>query len=97
MNCRQGDLAIVIGGRASGMMVTCLELLAAGARVAVLGVHGKVVVGSADRLWRLDRRIPFEYVPDGSTVYADVANDDFLKPIRPGDTEHERDEAELLA
>ena len=83
MNCRPGDLAIVTAGRAAGMMVTCVELLSVGTRVAVIGAVGYVQVAPTDRLWRLDRRIPFEFTPDGSTIYADISQDDYLLPIRP--------------
>lgn len=98
MNCRPGDLAIVTAGRAAGMMVTCVELLSVGTRIEVVGANGGVgtvgmngptgIVGyvkvtPADRLWRLDRRIPFEFTADGSTIYADISQDDYLLPIRP--------------
>jgi hypothetical protein len=76
MNCKQGDLALVVGSlRNNGKVVTCLELLAAGA---------EYVEESVGPLWRVDR--PLEYTIDalpGIVATKYLAPDRKLLPIRP--------------
>jgi hypothetical protein len=91
LNCKQGDLALVLGGRNVGKVVTCLELLAAGA---------EYVDESAGPLWRVDR--PLEYLNEalGMTANKYLAPDRLLMPIEPTAAEApdiELDGAELLA
>ena len=79
MNCKQGDLALVIdGGPNAGMMVTCLEWLPAGSRrddlPPFITQHFEESLGP---LWRVDRFLTW-----GATKIR-IAPDKYLMPIRP--------------
>ena len=78
LNCKRGDLALVLSGPNGGKVVTCLELLPAGA---------DSVDDSVGPLWRVDR--PLIYTNDvlpGIVASKRLAPDRKLMPIRPGDT-----------
>ena len=92
LNCKQGDLALVIGGRNVGKVVTCLELLPTGS---------EYVDEAVGLLWRVDR--PLEYLNEalGITANKYLAPDRILMPLNPGSAANpeslELDQAELLA
>ena len=73
MNCKPGDLAIIVSSKAGneGRIVRCLEFIG-----EVRGLEGR------DR-WRIDQAIKSEYTATFT------ANDSQLRPIRdqPGDDE----------
>jgi len=74
LNCKQGDLALVIGGGVNaGRLVTCLEILPAGS----CGVERDV-----GPLWRVDRPIAYEAAGE-QLIEGNVAPDMVLMPIRP--------------
>lgn len=74
LRCKSGDLALVIGGRNVGKVVTCLELLPAGS---------EYVDEAAGPLWRTDR--PLEYLNEalGMTANKYLAPDSLLMPLKP--------------
>jgi hypothetical protein len=75
MNCKRGDLALVIEGRENncGKVVTCLELLPAGS------CDVDVAVGV---LWRIDRLMEFE--GEFGVLEGSLAPDRALMPIGHG-------------
>jgi hypothetical protein len=75
MNCKKGDLAIIVKSMAGneGKIVTCLEF-----DPAVL------FVGGIFPAWRVDRLLPTDQGRLDSWVPAA-----WLRPIRPGDMEDE--------
>jgi hypothetical protein len=77
LNCKQGDLALVIGGRNVGKVVTCLELLPTGS---------EYVDEAVGLLWRVDR--PLEYLNEalGMTANKYLAPDRLLMPLKPDRT-----------
>lgn len=88
MNCRKDDLALVIAGASTGVMVTCLELLPAGWQRDDLprGFRQRLPL-EAGPLWRVDRPIQWEN-PDenrryGISTVMHVIPDYALMPIRP--------------
>jgi hypothetical protein len=103
MNCKQGDLAIVIGnplekmvlptettGVNLGKMVTCLELLPA-------GFDG--VAPELGPLWRTDRPLIYSIVLCGSILdrlELCLAPDFTLSPINPNPEEAEPDIVEEI-
>jgi hypothetical protein len=75
MNCKQGDLALVIRSNAAnvGKLVRCLELLPPGS------CNTSVENGP---LWRVDREMEWDS-PLGCTIPGCLAPDWALMPIRP--------------
>lgn len=77
MNCKQGDMAIIVRSAAGheGKIVTCLEYMG---RKLGIGPGQKVVEHD---IWRIDRKLP-----SWQGEATDLFPDEFLKPIRdPGD------------
>ena len=74
LNCKQGDLALVIRGSRvnNGRLVTCLELLPLGSCNTSLSVGP---------LWRVDRELEWENELGKFLGYA--VPDSALMPIRP--------------
>ena len=85
MNCKQGDIAIIIGGKTQGgKMVTCLRLLSRDEHRC----HD-----DQGPIWAVDRECSFE-TPRGR-VWRKYCPDKVLMPIRPdadGDTVEVADE-----
>ena len=78
MNCKQGDLALVIRGRDAGKMLTCLELMTGGANIGGYFMRGDI--------WRVDRPISwFVYGLDVAEreEFVPYCCDALLMPIRP--------------
>ena len=70
MNCKQGDIAIVVGGRAVGYIVTCIGRF-----------DGPWNDRDYEPGWRIDRPIPKMNGRHEATIA-----DHYLRPIRdPGD------------
>lgn len=67
MNCKPGDLAMVIAGAAVGYIVTCVERF-----------DGPWLDSDYEPGWRLDRPIP-----KMNGRYESFIGDTFLRPIRP--------------
>ena len=92
LNCKQGDLALVIGGRNVGKVVICLELLPAGSQY---------VDETAGPLWRVDRALEYLNEALGMTANKYLAPDRILMPLNPGSAANpeslELDQAEVLA
>ena len=88
MNCRKGDLALVISGPSTGTLITCLELLPAGWNRDDLprGVTQQIDE-AAGPLWRTDRSIdwgaPEQNLRHGISTAMHVVPDRALMPIRP--------------
>ena len=76
MNCKRGDLALVILGLPNncGKLVTCLELLPAGSCN---------VEAAAGALWRIDR--PLEFEGEFGVIEGSLAPDWALLPIGSSD------------
>ena len=77
MNCKPGDLALVIGGRNVGKVVICLELLPAGSQY---------VDETAGPLWRVDRALEYLNEALGMTANKYLAPDRLLMPLKPDRT-----------
>ena len=71
MNCKAGDLALVVKGRNRGKVVTCLRLLKGGTELE----HG--VIRDDEAVWELDRELSW---PEGPAA---AICDHGLMPIRP--------------
>ena len=71
MNCKPGDLALVVKGRNRGKVVTCLRLLKGGTELE----HG--VTRDDEAVWELDRELSW---PEGAAA---AICDRGLMPIRP--------------
>lgn len=83
LNCKQGDLAVVVGGtrgRNVGKVVRCLELLPREAHM-VKDEWGPV--------WRIDREL--EFANCLGTALHKMAPDKCLMPISPGDAVREEE------
>lgn len=80
MNCKPGDLALVISGPAQGQAVICLEALPAGFPRDDLppGIEQRFDEKEGP-LWRIDR--PIEW---GDLLYLPIAPDAVLMPIGRG-------------
>ena len=78
MNCKEGDLALVIGGRNVGKVVICLELLPAGSQY---------VDETAGPLWRVDRALEYLNEALGMTANKYLAPDRILMPLNPSSAE----------
>lgn len=76
MNCKAGDLAIIVRSFAGneGSIVRCVEYV---------GVRSFKIVGDQPT-WKIDRKIKTM-----SGYMSDLACDEFLKPIRDSDDEDE--------
>ncbi len=93
MNCRKGDLALVLSGPSAGQMVTCLESLPAGWQrddlpPAIRQRGGRQQIAeSAGALWRVDREIEWGETAEsrryGLPTRMHVVPDRALMPIRP--------------
>lgn len=107
LNCKQGDLALVIAGPSAGITVTCLQALPAGwwrddlpARARQRGARQQIepAVGP---LWRVDRTIqwetPVENRRHGISTEMYVVPDNALMPIRPEPDELEMPRRERIA
>lgn len=86
MNCRQGDLALVIRGVDAGKTVTCLELIAPGSTIPG---HEDMPATSENRfardegyIWQVDRLLTWhaEQQPTDGLPYCP---DNMLRPITP--------------
>lgn len=84
MNCREGDLALIIRGRDAGKMVTCLRLVRAGELVPTSRCPAPVNDRSLPA-WHVDRELTVRLLHNGSMVNCTtrVAFDKDLRPIRP--------------
>ena len=82
MNCKQGDLAVIVRSTCGneGVIVQCLELVTD----HVLW-HGKTPVKHAT-CWRVDRTLPHHFP---GLIPTDVVPDDQLRPIRDSDCQDE--------
>ena len=79
MNCRSGDMALVIAGPSTGKLVNCLEPLPAGwYRDDLPRGYRQQISHEMGPLWRLDRQIEW-----GDLLYLAIAPDRALMPIRP--------------
>lgn len=86
LNCKQGDIAIIVKSTVGneGKIVRCLEF--AGVLDALPDVHGKVRYyrGDPRPVWKIDRAINF-----GNGFYVvqiEYCSDEYLRPLR-GDLE----------
>jgi hypothetical protein len=79
LNCKQGELALVMSGPSTGQLVTCLAALPAGfQRDDLPRGTDQQICETAGPLWRIDR--PLEW---GDLIYLYLAPDRALMPIRP--------------
>lgn len=88
MNCKPGDMALVIGGPREnlGREVTCLELYSPGIIPTVTPAGAPAFIESDEVFWLIDRNLTYQNW-GGETVDVPYAADCYLLPIRP-----ERDE-----
>lgn len=95
MNCKQGDMAVVIRSSAGnhGRTVTCLELIGEGPMV--LEHNGRKYMLSEGFWWRVDRDMNLMF---GGTIFmpdvAPFALDKYLMPIGSQDAKIESKETE---
>ena len=71
MNCKPGDLALVVKGINRGKLVTCLRILNGGTELE----HG--IVRKDKAVWEIDRALSW---PEG---LAAAVCDEAIMPIRP--------------
>lgn len=92
MNCKQGDLAIIISSRMTnsntvGCIVTCLEFVPVGSAVCLS--NGKIVIAAYDA-WIIDKQVPACHDITGECVgFSNVISDFRLSPLRDNDGEDE--------
>ncbi len=83
MNCRPGDLALVIGGNPLwiGRMVTCVRLVPVGEEVLI----GVIAVPFTSPTWELRESLPWRAYGFGNyfDTVAPYAADSVLLPVRP--------------
>lgn len=93
MNCKQGDLAIVVRSEAGneGKIVRCLELMITDTVVDLDGNSHPYALGVAP-IWRVDRPMNFAKVVDGEIKQAMSCADEVLRPIRGLDEVIEEEE-----
>lgn len=81
MNCKPGDMAIVLGNSTeTGKFVTCIELVPTGVRLcATEPADGRSSYAAEEYgpLWQIDRALEW----DG--IWACYVPDKYLMPIRP--------------
>ena len=77
MNCKPGDLAVVIAGEPRGTVVTCLRLLSEDATVTENGEKFPRL-RPTEPAWALDRELDW-----GTPPLCAAAYDCNLMPIRP--------------
>ncbi len=90
MNCKQGDLAVIIKGYHTGETVTCLEYLG---KVRILTDWPPVNL-RGDNYWRIDKEVGFKTISriTGEVIVENnrpYVPDDWLMPIRPEDLSEE--------
>lgn len=85
MNCKPGDLAIVVRAEGWGLAGRVSQkLLGAIVRVVRLAPPSERFQCTADLVWKFEEPIKVEL--DGKTYWADGIDDSCLRPIRdPGD------------
>lgn len=86
MNCKPGDLAIVVrGAKSGGRIVRCIRLVSMGAIMLTKCGRPVQLTGWTEPVWALDGWVVFEIAPYGE-VEVPAAADSCLRPIRdPGD------------
>ena len=94
MRCKAGDLALIIEGEGTGMMVTCV------APVQSRWIHtavGPRLIGEPGAAWHVDREIPWydRAVEPNILVMASVALDRCLMPINPLNDEQDATPTEV--
>jgi hypothetical protein len=93
LNCECGDLALVIDGPSTGKLVTCIELLPAGAPVENLPFGWELTIDeSVGPLWRVDRFIVW---PERHTMH--LVPDKALMPVRPEPDEGAKESGRTVA
>ena len=96
MNCKQGDLALILWGPSQGQAVTCLEALPAGFLRDDLprGIRQQIHE-QAGPLWRVDRLIEWGESPESRryrfSTSLRIAPDRALMPISPDSPVKERE------
>jgi hypothetical protein len=90
MNCKPGDMAIVIHGSRSGMLVTCIRTVTGGEFKTSVGLEA----ANISPIWRIDSLIPWGPLNEPPAIYVPYALDKYLRPIRGGLTKEQMD-AEL--
>lgn len=85
MNCKPGDLAVVVRGQMSaGRIVRCIRVLQRGEIVASTGGTDCRVNGDSE--WLIEGSVYRRTLPDNTLRSISVADDEWLKPIRdPGE------------
>ena len=83
MNCREGDLAVVVGGERTRRNVGRVVRV-----IALAGPEDFDPLVPRDRCWRVDTPMRWDSLLFGS-VMCPVAPDEYLRPIRDNDGEDE--------
>lgn len=94
LNCKQGDLAIIVKSTCGneGKIVRCLELLHTEWITDVNGVR-RNYVGGGRYVWCIDRTINFKSLRTGYITQMAYCSDAYLRPLR-GDLDDETIEEE---
>lgn len=84
MNCKPGDMAVIIASGHSGKMVTCVRLLTAGDAFPTADgpAVGKIV--GPEPIWLIDRWLEWWNADQNHAFEAPICPDSILMPIRPG-------------
>ena len=92
MNCKQGDMAIIVRGPAQeyiGVTVRCLEFV--GSPCGLTARDGRTIHTNNPEtvdFWRVDGWFKY-YNPDGENFEMDIVSDAYLMPITPPAQEDE--------
>lgn len=81
LNCKQGDLAIIVKSSCGneGKIVRCLELLVTD-KVPDIHGHTRYFRGGVRTVWRIDR--PITFVSMLWSTQVEYCSDDKLRPLR---------------
>lgn len=93
MNCKPGEMAMIIRGKNAGTVLTCLELLVDGCTMPHAG--GAVHIANLEPLWRVDRKLPWRS-NIGTRALWPLCPDRILMPIRP-QRDEDLEETERIA
>jgi len=90
MNCKSGDLALVVKGMNVGKMVQCIRLFEGDTYRGVTGFE------RSNPFWLLDREVVWKNTITGELFNVDMLPDSSLLPIRPPDDDVKSNEKDEL-
>lgn len=91
MNCKEGDLALIISGKHKGTMVTCLKLIS-----DKMELPEVLQATTRENIWLVDKEINWSYRNGNFIGYFPYTSDARLLPIRPDEVTSLSEEELLL-